>query len=70
MNIAECLDCGLSSDSTFFDLTEAVIEDPLPPFQVREGSFFTCPNCESIDVDVYSPRGWQIEMAIRAEEQA
>ena len=61
MAVYDCLDCGLASERR--KLKESYIEHP--DHGVIDGMFASCTNCSSLDVDVYSDEGWQIEMRCR-----
>lgn len=67
MSVYDCLDCGLATER--HDVVETEVQDSLDPTVIREGEFAACAGCGSIDVDVYSPEGWEIEMRARDVEQ-
>lgn len=62
--VFDCQACGLASErkNTVETVAEHVTERGP---ELVEGEFPACVNCESIDVDVYSDEGWQIEMRVR-----
>lgn len=79
--VCSCLECGCVTSRWLVPRIHSVVEqveliyltddpdeEPQRVKHVREGLFDQCPKCKSLDVDVFSPEGWESEL--RARETA
>lgn len=62
MPVYDCQSCGLATGTCLH--CEAEIEQESTG-ELLTGNFIVCKNCKSVDVDLYSDEGWQIELRAR-----
>lgn len=65
MCVYDCQACGLATERSSVDEFATVEHVQDGVVSTCEAPFPACVACASIDVDVYSEEGWQIEMRAR-----
>lgn len=66
MSVYDCQNCGHATGRCLHQYAEVVQPDTS---ELLTGDFITCIRCHSVDVDLYSDEGWQIELRAREVQE-
>lgn len=66
MCVYDCQNCGFA---TGYAVTRYAEIARAESSELITGSFIACTRCASIDVDLYSDEGWQIELRAREVQE-